>query len=484
MKKFLTLIVAVLSLTTLVLMGCSTEKGLRDNPLTTQAVINNGGVSVQKGDYLYFVNGFASSEQLKSGDNDWGDTVLGAIYRTKLTDNQISYDNDGFLTKVEVVVPKLVGYENGSFYVYGNYIYYSTPNNNVNKNGNSLTKLTDYYKVKIDGTENTKIYTSTTESLTPSDWSIYSLNTSQYLIVKDGTKLVSVKVSDSKIGSIVTMANDITTAAFIKSDTYYGNVNVAEKYNNYIYFTRNLKDSDNLIGAKGNVLARVKIGTEKEEIIVKDGTNAYSMVDVNNNSIYYTKVNEVISGVKRLFKITLSNGEFNPSNEEQLTYTSYDKMFVLNADSNHVGKNVVVYSNDILQLINLENLSNNTKNILSTSITVLKVYNNIVIYLDSSDNLIKKINVKEANPTPVVINTDSKTIKTDNINFIDFDGRTVYFLTSYTSSTDTSNYYLNRVDLNTTEPKSEFIGKFVESHIPAKPDNTGKPEDEWEKWIK
>ncbi len=482
MKKIMLLVVSLLLATTLTLAGCSSNgSGLKNNPIITEAVINNGGISVQKGQYLYFTNGFASSAELKAGDNDWGDTSFGAIYRTKLnTDNSISYDSNGFLTSVERVVPKLVGYENGSFYIYGDYIYYSTPNNNKDRNGNSLVKLTDYFRVKINGTENTKLFTSETESLTAADWTIMVTGGNHYLVVKDGSKLVSVK-ANGKVSDKVVMATDVASAAFATYDTFYNNERATvEKFNNYVYYTRSTRESDNLPASiSGNYLARVKVNTSTEEIVFTANAETYTMVAVKNNSIYYNMSTSTSLQSKLLYKNEIVNGTINASNRVQLTFLEYDKVFVLDSDTSNIGNYVLAYGNSTLYLLNG---TANPRPVYNKDISILKVKGDSVLFSDAG--ALKRIaNVKNMNATVETFNLNGKTLKLDSDSFIDYDGRNIFAFATYTSDGGSDNQYLNRIDTNTTEQEARFVGKFQDDHVPTEPDNSKLEPEDWVKWI-
>lgn len=480
MKKLFLLVVTVLLASAFTLMGCaSSSSGLKTNPALTDAVINNGGITVQKGDYLYFMNGYTATENLVAGDNDWGDTsIYGAIYRTKLNaDNSVSYDADGFLTCVELVVPKIAGYKNSSFYVYGNYIYYSSPNNNKDRYGNSLTTLTDYFRVDINGTNNQKLYTSTTENLTASDWAIYVTGSTHYLVVKDDTKLVSVKASD-KIGGAVTMANNVSSVAFYGSDTFYNNERaVADKYTNYIYYTRSTSDSDNLPSTiTGNILARVKVNTSTEEIVYSANSHTYELKALKNNSIYFTKSDSNNSITDLWFRsaITALNQPI------QLTYASYDNVYILDSNTQQIGNYLLAVADSTLYLLNG---ANEPTALIGNDITIMAVYGDSVIY-SYQNNLYRMNNVKDAMPTITQFNLNGKVVVIDSASLFDYDGRNIYMFVNYSSESGSENPYLNRIDTQTTEPEAKFVGKFRTDDLPAKPDNTDLPEDEWEIWIK
>ena len=59
---------------------------------------SNNGLAVRVGKYLYFINGYAD----KTGDNDFGDTVKGAIMRVELENQKPKMDT------LVTVVPKNV----------------------------------------------------------------------------------------------------------------------------------------------------------------------------------------------------------------------------------------------------------------------------------------------------------------------------------------------------------------------------------------
>ena len=117
-KKLLSLIIMCIMAVSVLFAGC-TPKGLRDNPATDANVVSNGGMTVVKGDYLYFVNGFEDETKLTKYDNKYGKVTHAGIYRTKLVNGQIQKDKDGFLSSVDQVVSKVVGFGNGGFYKIG-----------------------------------------------------------------------------------------------------------------------------------------------------------------------------------------------------------------------------------------------------------------------------------------------------------------------------------------------------------------------------
>ena len=159
------------------------------------------------------------------------------------------------------------------------------------------------------------------------------------------------------------------------------------------------------------------------------------------------------------------------------------KFTFLDSDTEVVGNYVLGYVGNTLYLLNGINIT--PKVIESSTMTILNVKGDSVIYYDTSSSALKVIeNIKNMNPVKYSLELNGKTIKTSSTTLFDFDGRNIYMFAGYTSEqTNTANEYLNRIDLNINYPEARFVGKFLEDHIPAQPDNQDLPEDEWEQWI-
>ena len=152
MKKFFYSLVVILLCSVCVLTACGT-KGLNDNPATNAPVSGNGGFAVVKGDYLYYTNGYDDdykTNYASTSDNKFGSVTFGAIYRTKLSNGQVVYNDDGTLKSSELVVSKLVGYEQGGFYIFGDYIYYATPLMEKTSDGTLRNNWINFCRIKIE----------------------------------------------------------------------------------------------------------------------------------------------------------------------------------------------------------------------------------------------------------------------------------------------------------------------------------------------
>lgn len=489
MKKFLLLIVALFISTTFILTGCG-DKGLNDSPSAESATISNGGLAVTKGDYLYYVNGFKSYEGLvKDKDNVWGNQVIGSIYRVKLSNNAIAHNSDGFLEKSEVVIPQIVGTENACFYIFGSYIYYATPNMQVDEYGNLLNVRSNICRANINGTDNKVLYT-TDQTLLSLNWTMFELDGKVYVVMLDGTKLISIN-ADAKKPETTVMANNVTSAGLIKTDkhiptdNYYNSTSTIDGVNNYVYYTRDITADDNLGGLGGNYFARVKLGTSKEEKVATNG-NTYAITEAKNGCLYYNRTRSG-SSIATLCKYTLaSERSHNATRETEISNVSYTYSYILNANSeNYVGADMVAVdsSNNII-LISVVNNTKTTKTIYtgSTAVVPVGLYGSTLFFFEGT--VINYIDVTAITPEVKTVETNEKTLKVNssetktNIVF-DYDGRNVYYFAQYTpNSGGEANYYLNRTDLQASEQKSEFVGVFADGHVPAEPEEDGDTDPE------
>lgn len=114
-------------------------------------VSSNGGFAVQKGDYVYFINGMENA----TADNTYGNVVKGSLMRVSAS-ALVSGNAD---RKAECVVPSLFtmkdkdGKYTTGVYIYGDYVYYATPTTDKTMGGEVNSSYVDFKRAKIDGSE-------------------------------------------------------------------------------------------------------------------------------------------------------------------------------------------------------------------------------------------------------------------------------------------------------------------------------------------
>ena len=154
-KKLLSIVAAATLLSSLALTACGKDyhkSNKLDGYVSTEtAAVSNGGFAVEKGEYIYFINGV---ENYTAG-NKYGDVVKGALMRAKKADLA-----SGNYANVDTVVPQLFVSQNfkSGIYIYGDHVYYATPTTDKNADGKIANTYIDFKSAKLDGTEAMKGY--------------------------------------------------------------------------------------------------------------------------------------------------------------------------------------------------------------------------------------------------------------------------------------------------------------------------------------
>ncbi len=140
---------AALAAGTLAAAACSPQVHSVTMPQST-TVTSNGGFVVGVGEYYYFING----KETYTSDNTYGTPVKGALQRIKKTDAASGTNT------VETVIPSLMvaGDAGAGLFVYGDRIYYATPTNTPNLQGEIENSYLDFKSAKLDGSDITHLF--------------------------------------------------------------------------------------------------------------------------------------------------------------------------------------------------------------------------------------------------------------------------------------------------------------------------------------
>ena len=327
-KKILVILVTIVMMFGAV-FGCSPsypELNVQEKPDNKYAVTSNGGFVVQKGDFIYFVNGYKSIVDEDGKNNIWGEVEKGGIYYAKLTQGTdkevndyygkyITYDNSnnefndefsGFETqeltykdennqeqtknqiKVSPVVSKLVtngGYIDGGIYIIDDYIYYATPTTKKDKKGDVQYELVDFFRTRIDGKGTQYLYTSKSTSQKPV-YGYYKYNNDVFAVFYEASesKIYSVEITDNqKVKKAKVLADKVTSAILPQKEVYYDGIS-QDMPEDFIYYTREIDieiDSSN----EGNIVERVRPdGSDSEQI--KSGVDV-TLDKVSKGHLFY-----------------------------------------------------------------------------------------------------------------------------------------------------------------------------------------------------
>ncbi len=148
--KFILITLLLAVVLTLSLVGCTKTPNLKGGD-PTATTYNNNSLVVSQGDYIYYVNGKITLDDIaEKKDNKYGNVTKSAIYRAK---------KDG--TESEVLVPQVAMDSNNAngISVLGNYVYFTSPSTAKAKDGTLQKNNTDFYRVEISGKKLKKLVT-------------------------------------------------------------------------------------------------------------------------------------------------------------------------------------------------------------------------------------------------------------------------------------------------------------------------------------
>ena len=452
--------------------GCAAQMDL---PNKNDAVTGNGGLVVQKGQYLYFVNGYTSAENIKKADEVKG-VEYSAIYRTKLGENnEIIYNEDGTLQNCEKIIDKVCGFEKTALYIFDDYIYYQVPNTSKVKNEEKLEynfKLTDFYRAKLDGSGQTWLY-KTKNASDDTKFVFYKTNNSKdvFLSLYDGKDLISVNCSTKEAKTI---CEGVSSVAMPIYSVYNQDNNQLSKGASNVYYTRSGNDDENLTA--GNVLCYYTLG-ENQEHIIASGYNTYTAVYATNEALVFTKKsNYDLSAFNYVIKYDYdADGNLNLDVQNgnkaiQLDASEHKSIWLCTfEEGNQAG---IITKNETGKLVYI-NYQTNKYEVLNTERTLTPLFvAGTKVYAYSESNWIYQIDYK----TKAEKLLCQKQGENDDINEPYFEakknfsvcGGYVYYFAKYEGDSETG-YYLNRVSAADRETYTvESVAKVLVKHIKTK----------------
>lgn len=288
-KKTLICVVALLMLATVAFAACngSSFKPTVDLPTGSVVVSTNGGIAVQYGDYIYYVNGLASATTANTYENV--DARTGAICRIKVDKldelfevyNSTTITSSSDRTKeiarlvaenAQLVVPKIYFTSatttnlNG-IYIFDDRIYIATPEDQLTSGGNTQTSKQVLMSFKLDGSDMKRHY-------------VFDSNTVQVMYDVIDNNLVATYVLNNVLSTLDVAKG---TSAEIVKEISNATFDVAGRN---VFFTD--KDGSVCMYKAGETEHKVLVDNSVEE--GEDAsTISYSIKSVNNGNVYYTK---------------------------------------------------------------------------------------------------------------------------------------------------------------------------------------------------
>ena len=296
----------------------------------------NGGITAVYKDYLYFINGTKTNDGTKLTKN-----TRSAICRVKIKDDG-SFVKDSY----EVVVDNLVGYNYGSIYIFGDFLYYTTPNNAVNYADTVLSNQTKFMRYDL---VNKKSYTIYTTKQNSSDEKIafayYVDGQSLNLVVYETTNatITSIKIDEKPTTNYV--IEDVLSCVLSENYGQCVTSGASKDANNFVFYTKTYTDAD---AAKNNKVYRVS-PTKNDSKKIFDENKNVSLLSIKKGMLFFSIENDFTSeSIVYAQAITGGNDTLSEENANIITYTTYTNIIFYEGEGNITA---VCYDEDDSQLV-------------------------------------------------------------------------------------------------------------------------------------
>lgn len=287
----------------------------------------NGGVTAIYDGYLYFINGTKNNDGSSLSSNK-----KSAICRVKINSETGEIDDKSY----EVVVGDLVGYKNGSIYIFGDYLYYATPSSGKNKLGTVMYNKTKFMRYDLVNKQSYEIYTSElNDSAEELDYTYYISGGTVNLVVyeKNNKTITSIKVNTSCSTNFVikNVESVVLSQNFGQSETQGADVDA----NSYIFYTK----QSGILTQSGNPAVYMIMPTasgEKDAVCLADEGKQISIQTIKNGKLIFSE--DTIIYVTKIDATTRTLQNAMP-----ISYISVDNIIYVEIGENDA---TILYCND------------------------------------------------------------------------------------------------------------------------------------------
>ena len=326
MKRFFKgLICCVVALTSVLGLSACGKKISNTTPDYSKTVYNdqktNGGITAVYNGYLYFINGTKTNDGTKLTKN-----TRSAICRVKINSDG-SLDDDSY----EVVIDNLVGYDYGSIYIFGDFLYFTTPNAAVNYEDTVLYNQTKFMRYDLVNKKTYSIYTTKQNS---SDEKIafayYTVGDSLNLVVYETTNATITSIKIDKTPTTNYVISDVKSCVLSENFGKCVTDGASKDANNFVFYTKTYTDTD---AVKNDKVYRVSPTSDDSKKIF-DGDGTISLLSIKNGMLYYSLKGATEDSPIYAQSITGSNDAINTKTAKLISYVSYTNIiFYENSDT-------------------------------------------------------------------------------------------------------------------------------------------------------
>ena len=262
----------------------------------------------------------------------------------------------------ELVVDDMVGFDNGSLYFFGDFMYYATPSADVNYKGDVLYYKTKFMRYDLVNKKSYTLYTTKQNSESESiSYAYYIVGDSLNLVVYEADNY---SVTSLKIGKETTtnyVIDNVTSCVMSENFGKCVTENKTVDANSYVYYTLS-HDSYEAIQTGVKVYRTSPVSNNS--VLLSDDGKDVALLCVRNGKLLYS-VNDIIyaheiTGTESE-KISFDFGDI-------ISYQTYENViFMENADGSI---SLLSYNKDTYQLVvckweNGVDIQNHTVNVLS-----------------------------------------------------------------------------------------------------------------------
>ena len=452
MKKFTRILICLmLCVLTFGFVACDTRTEEEKNftyPSSNDYVYGNGGLAVKKGNYVYFVNGYQSVENISSKRATY---TVGSLMLMKLGENgEVVTNKEGLVDDDYYITMnnKLCGYEATNLYIHDDYLYFATPClENESGDETWAKERVVFSRIKLDKTGKVEeVYSADVK---------YDQLEYQYYEQEDGDLYILVwekgeSYYDDK-GSNVLVRVNATNKTSTKISTDVTGVIFAKEADE-IFFAKH-SSSDELYSLK------------QFNIVENEVTNYYNFEKsfepkfVANGCVYVTIAHDYGTSTDIQMSVIANKSGFE-------TVYSYTDAVELNVTSD--GNVLLISSNKISIVTDIDE----TVDIVdedATEINVVDFTNGCILYYNTTS---ENSNIKLVSYNNALYGGDAsiKTLATiakveEDYAYFDYnDGENNLYFYQKTGE----NYYLNRIKVNNNlEETFEMFGEYLEGDIPV-----------------
>jgi len=455
MKKFSKILICLLlCVFSLGFVACKDKRTEQEKaftyPNSADAVLGNGGLAVQKGNYLYYVNGFKAVDSEEHTQD--GSYTHGALMLMKLNSDGSIVTDENNLIKDDYYITmsnRLCGFEATSLYIAGDYLYFTSPSKDNTKEDSVdpiwAKDYVEFYRIKLDKTsEPERIYQAGVK-YSEVEFEYYSSNNNVFILVYEKGKNIA---DQAKLDEEEIEAEDVKENALYRVSGS-GNVDlVANKVDNYIFsenaeqvFYKTTDETDHIL-TQYNV-----ISNEKSTYATKTAT--FTIDYVSNNNVYIT-YNGNLCASNIASKSAFVDVCYTTSGYDKLVVDNGVVIAIRDNEFNFFGANLFINKTKVDSDV--------------TSINFIGCVNGCVIYFADDNKTIKCFSYAN------FLNGDENCISTlatvENIDkdYLDLQEDYIYF---YKTAEGKTNKYLHRLKVsNNLSDAEEMVGVYLEEDKP------------------